>query len=330
MPSTVTCERCGAVVERKSPQQRFCCDKCRYLWSYYQRDRLSPEFRAANNERCKRWYEAHKAEHIAKVAARKRAANVSELSPSKRKGEEPDSWMLPAPELDYLPGGAFTLDLRPRHKFPHHQLSALHGIVTAITGPHHPTKPQFALVPWPCGCGWAVYVEDIETARMVAGKMHAVRFDGNATLHCGPLMRIKAPSVATGLHRLRIDALTPVHVRSSGGTVLRLVPTSSNLRGTLEGFLPRRLGVSVPPGSVALRVLEDCTRTDRVDMRGNGAKLNGCPGWVGHVIIETNAVGRWLFECAALGLGYGGKVAFGFGRIRVTDLRKDSNAHRAA
>lgn len=322
MPESMTCLYCSRQFERKAPHQLFCCARCRYL----HRDSHRAEYRAENNERCKRWYAEHRDEHIAKVAARRRAQQVTETTPSKRKGEEPDSWMLPAPALDYLPGGAFTLDLRPRHKFPHHQLSALHGIVTAITGPHHPTKPQFALVPWPCGCGWAAYVEDLDVARTVANKMHAVRFDGNATLHCGPLVRIKAPRVVTGLHRLQIDALTPVHVRSSGGAVLRLVPTAANLRGTLEGFMPRRLGVSVPPGSVALRVLEDNTHQDRVDMRGNGAKLNGCPGWVGSVVIETNAVGRWLLECAALGLGYGGKVAFGFGRIRVTDLRRERAA----
>lgn len=329
MPSTVTCEYCGAVVERKSPQQRFCCDKCRYLWSYYQRDRLSPEYRAANNERCRKWYAEHRSEHIAKVAARKRTAKVAELPPSKRKGEEPDAWLLPAPELDYLPGGAFTLDLRPRHKFPHHQLSALHGMVTTITGPHHPNKPQFALIPWDCGCGWAVYVADLDVARMVAGKAHGVRFNGgNATLRCGPMVRIKAPRVATGIHRLRIEAITPVHVRCENNTVLRLVPTAANLRGTLDGFLPKRLGVTVDPGQTVVRVIEDCTRTERTRINGR-ASFEGTPGWVGHVIVETNAVGRWLFECAALGLGYGGKVAFGFGRIRVTDVRAEQHSGAA-
>lgn len=326
MSESVTCLYCSRQVERKAPHQLFCSARCRYL----HRDSHRAEYRAENNERCRKWYAEHRDEHIAKVAARRRAQQVTETPPSKRKGEEPDAGMLPAPELDYLPGGAFTLDLRPRHKFPHHQLSALHGMVTTITGPHHPNKPQFALIPWDCGSGWAVYVADLDVARMVAGKAHGVRFNGaNATLHCGTLVRIKAPRVTPGLHRLRIEAITPVHIRCENSTVLRLVPTAANLRGTLEGFLPKRLGVTVDPGQTVVRVVEDCTRAERTRINGR-ASFDGTPGWVGHVIVETNAVGRWLFECAALGLGYGGKVAFGFGRIRVTDVRKETDANRAA
>lgn len=38
----------------------------------------------------------------------------------------------------------------------------------------------------------------------------------------------------------------------------------------------------------------------------------------GSLIVECNATGRWLLDCAAL-VGLGGKTAFGFGRVRVED-----------
>jgi hypothetical protein len=230
-----------------------------------------------------------------------------------------DPWKNEAPSIKHLPGGAFTLDLRPRFKFAHDQLSALHGMMTAMTGPHRNHIPVFSLFPWPSGCGWAAYIGDNDIARQVAGKAHGVQFnDGPATMHCGPLVRIKSPIVPAGEHIVTLETVTPVHIRAYGSTVLRTKPCSNHLRGTLEGFLPRRLGVEMPLGTVALEMLENETHQESIWLRGNGQKLGGVAGWVGRIRMRVNAPGRWLLECASLGLGYGGKVAFGFGRVRVT------------
>ena len=55
---------------------------------------------------------------------------------------------------------------------------------------------------------------------------------------------------------------------------------------------------------------------DRAAIGGDGRVR----GWEGSLVIETNAVGRWLLEVAARGWGLGGRVAMTFGRVRVEDL----------
>jgi hypothetical protein len=59
------------------------------------------------------------------------------------------------------------------------------------------------------------------------------------------------------------------------------------------------------------------TEREEVLLRG---KVGPVRGWSGSVVVETNAVGRWLLECAGRGLGLGGRTAFGFGRVRVECL----------
>lgn len=319
-PRAAACERtgCGKTFQQRTEWHRFCCPTCKNSEHWARLPKDHPR-RDRSRAKCKAWYQANREKHIANSVRRKREKNgVTAKIVSPKPAAETDTWLMPAPELAYLPGGAFTLDLRPRFKFAHDQISALHGMLTAITGPHRPNCPVFSLIPWPCSSGWACYIGDTELARLIANKVHEVSFDGApAGLWCGPLVRIKAPCVEPGEHILSVEALTPVHIRADAGQLVRTKPTSQHLRGTLEGFLPRRLGVSVPPGTVALELLEDNTRQESVRLRGNGQKLGGMPGWVGSVKVKTNAPGRWLLECAALGLGYGGKVAFGFGRVRV-------------
>ena len=50
-----------------------------------------------------------------------------------------------------------------------------------------------------------------------------------------------------------------------------------------------------------------------------GGKFHGIRGWTGHVIVEGNAVARWLVQCAGL-VGLGGRTALGFGRVRVMEV----------
>jgi hypothetical protein len=155
---------------------------------------------------------------------------------------------------------------------------------------------------------------------MVAGKAHCLRLgDNNVILHCGPLVRVKAPTYKPGKYRVRIDAITPIHIRANGGTIIRVTPTANHLRGTLEGFMPRRLGLEIPPNTVRLDLVDSHTSEDYVPLAGRIREFGKTAGWIGHVVVEVNAVGRFLLQCCALGMGYGGKVAFGFGRIKIND-----------
>ena len=56
------------------------------------------------------------------------------------------------------------------------------------------------------------------------------------------------------------------------------------------------------------------------DARVDAGRDGRVRGWEGSLVIETNAVGRWLLEVAARGWGLGGRVAMTFGRVRVEDL----------
>ena len=317
------CQMCGSLFSPKFRLQKFCSDHCRYK-RRYQLERANPEEVAKNKARSRAWYLKNKAEHVKKTTARKNA--LLRAAPAIRAPvvtvTEPaiDPWSLPSPSLDRLPGGFVTIELSSRKTFEHWQLSALHGVMTSVTGPHLPHEPRFALLPWPSGCGWAAYLSQDGDARAVAGKAHVVRLgSSHVQIRFGSLVRVAPKAYAPGRYRVRIDAVTPVHVRSYGSTVVRIHPSARHMRGTLDGFMPRRLGLTIPPGHIALDLVESDFSESFVQLGGR-KEFGMTAGWVGHCIVETNAVGRFLLGCCALGLGYGGKVAFGFGRVRVSDV----------
>jgi hypothetical protein len=320
--ATEPCEVCGTQFIPKYRGHRFCSDQCRYRHRY-QLERANPDEIAKNKARSAAWYAAHREEHLARVAARRLANSES----AKRKKSEPvpaiEPWLLPCPELDYLPGGFASIQLSNRQVFQHWQLSALHGVMTSLTGPHLPHMPRFALLPWPRGCGWAAYLAEDEAVRALAGREHEIRLgDKMTTIRFGTLVRVKAPRYKPGTYKVRVDAITPVHIRAYGSSMVRITPNSRHLRGTLEGFMPRRLGLNIQPNTVRLELLEGSTSESYVALAGRNREFGRTAGWAGHAIVETNAVGRFLLQCCALGMGYGGKVAFGFGRIRVTEVTR--------
>lgn len=205
----------------------------------------------------------------------------------------------------------------PRWAIEHRNIRLLHAIATGLIGRgHHPTMPDFALVPWHTGIGWGLYMRHEEDARRLAGKAFPVRLaDQHAELRCGPLWRLKAPQVKKrGRRKIRVDALTPICIRNDAGSTTYTAPTANVLRGTLEAWTPRRLGLEVREGEVTLDLIERGTQPTTLDL---GGKFGVVRGWVGYVVVETNAVGEWLLR-AAEHIGYGGRCAFGFGRIRVT------------
>lgn len=287
---------CGNQFERRSAQHAYCSDKCR--WQH--RDRVDPNAIHNNRLRCARWAEKNRGV----------------------KGSNP--WLLGAPPFDeYLPGAGLEMRFTPNIRFEHRQLSALHGAVTSLTGPHDPNVPRFCLVPWSRGCGWGVWLTEDALVEQLAGTEHKVRLGhGTPLLHFGTRYRIKAPRVTKRGHRkLRIDAITPVCVRctngSDGSYKLYTAPTGGNLRSTLTLMTPKRIGLLVDESTIKLELVERHTQPATLSLAGRSGRLGNMRGWVGYVIVETNAVGHWLFEVAAR-IGFGGTTSFGFGRIAIS------------
>ena len=237
------------------------------------------------------------------------------------KGTQP--MLLGAPTFDiYLPGGGMEIAISPvpQWRIEHRNIRALHGMITTmIDEPHDPLIPGFALVPWPTGCGWGVYVRDAAQADRLANKRHSARiFDRDVEVRFSTVRKIKAPVVTKrGRARLRIDAITPVCIRNGGGSTTYTAPTTQSLWSAItNSFLPR-VGVhDLDPQTAMLRLVEATTQPETVQL---GGKFHGIRGWTGHVIVEGNAVARWLVQCAGL-VGLGGRTALGFGRVRVTEV----------
>lgn len=273
--------------------QRYCSDKCR--WRH--RDRFDPSAIHNNRLRCARWYGA--------------------------KGSRP--WLLGAPPFEeYLPGGGTEITFEPGIRFEHSQLSALHGVMTSLTGPHTPMFPRFSLVPWHRGCGWGVYFAEDDLAEKLAGYRGKVRLgSGSPTIRLGFLHRLRAPRITRRGHRkLRIDAITPVNVRHSntdGTSTMHTFPTSCNLHSTLSLMTTRRLGLLVDPDTIKIEMIERQTEPRRVCLAGRSHRLANMRGWLGYCVVDANAVGHWLLEVAAR-IGLGGTTAFGFGRIVISEV----------
>lgn len=297
-PDVVRCRRPGCAVEftQKTPRHAYCSERCR--WQH--KDARDPERKARNRERCAEWYE------------RKRAATAQ------RRTEQP--WLVgPPPFGEHLPGGAFSVSFTPPPRWPLDLRNArlLHGIMTTLTAiPHHETMPMFTLIPINGTRGkWGVWVADEGVARRLAGRSWPGQVaDQSVLIQCGPLVRFRAPTVERrGRQRVRVEILTPMTIRSMGGTVTRVNPTEANLLSTLSAWLPRRLGLHRLP--LEFKLVEKRTETVYTDLGGKFGRVAGFVGWF---VADVNAPCRWLLEVAARGLGMGGRTAFGFGRIAVS------------
>lgn len=292
------CPECGVEFEPKSAQHTFCCD--RHRWHY--RDAKDPSCIANNRRRCR-------------TAHEKLRGDVTR-----------QPWLLGAPPFEeLLPGGGLEMTFSPHLVFEHQHLSALHGIVTSCVGPHDERVPEFSLVPWPRGCGWGVYVRNGETASGLARTSRIVRIgSGSAELSFGSLYRLRKPRIAKrGRRQLRIDAITPVHVRATNNNSnvvnIYTAPTAGNLLSTLSLMTTQRIGLLLDPGDICLDLVSRETHPSTLSLINRRHQLGNMRGWVGHCVVETNAVGHWLLACSAL-IGLGGRTAFGFGRIRLSGV----------
>jgi len=279
------CECCGRLYEAKRFGARYCSDPCRHS---------RPEIVARKREVCRQWAAVHRG-----CVTRR-------------------PWLAGAPPYPgHLPGGCFGLDVEPAPQWPivHRNVRALHGMLTTLIGkPHHPRLPGFCLVPWQHGIGWGVYVPDQSDAlRLAAGQHGAELFQHEVVVSTGVLCKLATPRVAKrGHRRLRVDAVTPTCVRASG--TLHTAPTAGNVTSTLTQWTAARLGVALERDAVQLILLHRETFPETVLV---GGKFGVTRGWLGHIVVETNATGEWLLRCAAL-IGFGGRTSLGFGRIGVT------------
>lgn len=267
------------------------------------------------SDRCKKRMEWRSAASRSRVvtAARERNRRWCEQNRGVRR-QQP--WLLgPPPFGQYLPGGAIPMTIRPMPERPRLEHARhVHGMISGLRGEeHHPQIADFSLIPW--RGGWGVYFRDEESALRLAATKHAVRIWGcDGFVSFGPMHRLKAPSVLKrGRQRVRVDAVSPVCIRESHRDVYT-APTAAALRSTLEAWQAKRLGVQCDKGQLCVDLIERGTFPATIQL---GGKFGAVRGWLGYVVLEVNAPTMWLLKTAAV-IGLGGRTAFGFGRVKVT------------
>jgi hypothetical protein len=223
-----------------------------------------------------------------------------------------------------------TMAFDPAPEWPMQLRNArgLHGALTALRGKRHDRFPAWSLSPW--RAGWAVYVADFVEARAWAShSLNGTLWDRPTTFSFGALARLRAPvNVKRGRSRVRVDALTPIVTRSMGGANPCTRPTSDTLRGALDGELLYRLSPThrhnAPNEDAWTKWVRPRVQIEMVERHTEpvhtplGGKYGDVAGWQGYVVVDVNAVALWLLFATERAMGFGGRVAFGFGRIRVT------------
>jgi hypothetical protein len=205
----------------------------------------------------------------------------------------------------------------------------LHGAITHLRDGIHGRWANWALIPY--RDGWGVYWSSTEEAAMWAMRtVNGALWDRPTAFRLGPLVRMRAPvGLRRGHQRVRVDALTPIVTRSMGGTNPCTCPTTDTIRGCLSGELLYRLSPShrkdSPGQDVWTQWVKPRVQVELVERHTEpvhtlmGGKYGRVSGWQGHVVLEVNAVARWLLVACERGIGFGGRTAFGFGRIRITE-----------
>lgn len=303
------CLHCDKVFQTRKPwREMFCSEECRT-----ERRRTRDRSREKDRRRVKnleQWLHA-------------RMKN-RQWCEQHRKCRTVQPWLAGAPPFDaHLPGGSFSIAWSPQPKWPmeHRNIRGLHGAMTAVFGMgHHGRHPKFALFPHAASpTGWAVHIWELDVARQFAGTtVNGALWDRPTQFRFGPLVRWKSPVVKTRRkHAVTLEAVTPVIIRSMGGRIHRLTPTSDYLQGSLGGSWVQRFGLEFLDREKLIRVEVVKTRTETV-VTDLGGKFGKVPGWIGRVDLLINAPGLWLLRTAER-LGLGSRTAFGFGRIVVTD-----------
>lgn len=285
-----------------------------------------------------------------KYAQRKRAV-AGKPDPAPRAtpapAAPPDPWAAPSPPAALHLLGAWrelVFDPAPRVPLPHSQALTVHGIVSHAVGRDHDrTRADFVLAQARVPSGWGVYfVDGADARRMSCAPMPGLHLDGRPWRICfGPGVVVpKVLPVAPGRYAVRLTTLTPVVIRRTvdGKTLVRVAPTAASIRASLTGleFLLRAgLATTTPPawvGDLCVVMGRHDTRRQSLDTHGHWHTSDETGhgrvvGWQGDVDLVVNAVGLYLLRVAEV-VGLGGRVAVGFGQVRVTPGQAASETPR--
>lgn len=238
-------------------------------------------------------------------------------------------WFEPPPDLGakHLPGAALPIAFAPFRRASLREASIIHALVTRSLGGHQaaPVERDFALI---CSdlapSGWGVYVSSDEAVSLLRREARTFPFVNRpVTVTFGAPVRLRVPAAvgaSDGASLVRVDTVTPVVVRSTakGPLSIRKTYTKATSRCVWVCLtaVAKRLGIDVDPERIAVEVVE--VQTDHQVARV-GKKLDGhgrLESWDGWFVARVNPLARWLLDVAAL-TGFGGRTAYGFGRIRV-------------
>jgi hypothetical protein len=231
----------------------------------------------------------------------------------------------------YIPGALHDLRIEggpPPWVYSLSNVRDMHAIATKLTRDPHANIPPFALWPGPLGGKWWLWTS-INASRFLSSRKFVMDVAGRERcVSLSAAIRVRWPErYEPGVYRARIETVTPVVIRAAGGSKTRTDPDAGNLSSTLGMTLAPRLGLPwIKREDLPITIIDQYTTpyTGKVDGRHapkGGQRIGGdgrVRGWHGVVDVECNERVRWLLDCAEL-LGLGGRVAFGFGRIRVTE-----------
>lgn len=196
-----------------------------------------------------------------------------------------------------------------------HLRRLVHGVVsTLVARPHGGHLGAWSLVPKEPR-RWGVILYDPEDARRLRATEHALHLGSEpARLRVAPeVIRLRTPApLERGRYRVTLDAVTPVVQATMGRTVYVTSPAVSTVLDALS--LALQVARVSPRSTMHVASVEARTSPERVRLGGH---VQAPLGWVGRLVIDCNAPAAWALQVAAQ-VGFGGKCAFGLGRVRVS------------
>lgn len=344
------CSRCGAPYVPASAAHRYCADACRYAAKT-----STDAWKAAQSKRSERAYAANVSYRSARRAVRAAGidpATVLALEALRGQGVVADwrervglteraaptpsapgrrslaadparPWRATVgPQPTHLAARGLELrfdpPLRPQGRAAEESVRRhLHGLLSLLVARDHDANaPAWSLVPMR-GEAWGAVLYDPATVERLRGTEHEVAVgDCRTRVTLGPaVVRLRAPVTLTpGRYVVTLDAVTPVVQTTMGRTRAVTQPTATTVLGALSLAL-QVAGVS-PSGRIHVERVTCETQPERVRLGGHIGASGVIVGWVGRLTIECNAPAAWALQVAAQ-VGFGGKCAFGLGRVRV-------------